>query len=1572
MQIASHLTPPSICEVHVNSSDWSSPDSPLAEFVRAETAKNIAAFKAQPRLLKEQENIEQTVVEGGYNKKQINELIQNAADAMDGLEGCIKVVLTDSHLYCANEGMPFQMSGVAALLMSHSSEKTGNEIGRFGLGFKSVLAVTETPEVFSRSVSFRWDKEYLRRRLDEDGVRADEVPVLRAAVPVDPVGAAEKDPVLDELMQWASTVVRLPLLPHAAWLWSEMEAFPGEFLLFSDKIGTLDFSDRRSGDQVVWTVDRGEDGFVSLARNGEAADWQVFSLRHEPSESAKIEAGHLSARNDMTVSWAVPRKRRNRRGQLWTFFPTTSETSLTGIINAPFKMNEDRHNVLDGLYNKEILTRTLPRVVAGALPALLDPSDPGSALDMLPARGRETHSWADETLNPAVMEAVATSRSLPDMAGNAQLLDDLYVPDIAAHGDDQPLVEEWYRHAAAQGISNWIHLSCINHKDRNATLTRLLGIRNLARKNVQVWLEALADPNNFDALEAVLELAVKINKSYPDHLVAMRQSHIVLDAAGRLRRPVVTEMSLPLGTVKEDKGNTSTLHPDFVTHGKARVLLMALGFNNMDAEGQLKRQLLIAARAPEDTGAIESAWRISRNVRERGHVAALFTDALSRDSVLVRCVDAKWRPIDRVWLRGGLFPSNHVLDAELLVDDQFHRPDLDVLRRLNVPQQLSTEIRTGDKKNATYAAWADAVAGELVSELKEEGVPVARHHISFGPVTLTPGIERLCEASPAVRARVTMALLDRPHYKTSPNIGGNYVSVVDDVDQPDLWWIRRHGVLQTHYGPVSTRSCVGDLDGFPVELLPYPEDRRAHTLLKLPTTADRVNWTVLLDLAARALPVHKIHDLYARSVQLGIAAPSGVVVEQDGRKLPVAVSSCSVTSSPRTYEHLRRSAGEQRVVLVDSPTKAAALSEHWGLTLRHISFSSTLEHIPAGSPAPITEELPYLPKIVKGTTRLRVQWCEQLAQVESNDYDEARTSKEMTEVLEDKILYIRRRPGVDSLLTALIKANGLSTTVTEIKLKHARIAQENDRDKQPLDELLADLLGREALEKLVGSPVLTMIETMRDDPLRPAELFDVARSIHGVDLLKEIKKQFTGLTTRETGRIPPSSDVWDFLHDLVSSGAAPKSPPPLPREEVLGPVVLKPLHDYQRDVSDKIQSLLRGETPHRRGLLMLPTGAGKTRAMTESLIQHVAESQGNFVIVWLAQTTELCEQAIDSWKYVWQARGAHGERMAVSRFWGGMARATEPEDVKLHLVVGTPNTTSQIIDSPTRSKEFDWLFAAEILVFDEAHGTTGSSYTKILEAFGRSHRQRSKPLLGMSATPFKGTNEEKTKQLVNRFDGNLIQPAQFTSRTAHEYLQDLDVLSRVRHDTIDGMDLQPMLVNKSQRNVDEPMAMKELQLDLKAVAANEDRNRALIKHILGRGPERSSIVFAASVDHAQALAATLTYMGLKSASISAETSGAARRAAIEDFRRGKIRVLTNYNVLSEGFDAPGVDTVYVARPTFSPNRYLQMVGRGLRGPKNGGSEWTTIVNVQDNVEQFGTVLAFAHFEYLWDPDYADV
>ena len=82
----------------------------------------------------------------------------------------------------------------------------------------------------------------------------------------------------------------------------------------------------------------------------------------------------------------------------------------------------------------------------------------------------------------------------------------------------------------------------------------------------------------------------------------------------------------------------------------------------------------------------------------------------------------------------------------------------------------------------------------------------------------------------------------------------------------------------------------------------------------------------------------------------------------------------------------------------------------------------------------------------------------------------------------------------------------------------------------------------------------------------------------------------------------------------------------------------------------------------------------------------------------------------------------------------------------------------------------------------------------------------------------------------------------------------------------------------------------------------------------------------------------------------------------------EIRVLTNYNVLTQGFDAPEVRAVYVTRPTFSPNLYQQMIGRGLRGPLNGGSDEVLIVNVADNLEKYGGQLAFHHFDYLWRND----
>ena len=52
-------------------------------------------------------------------------------------------------------------------------------------------------------------------------------------------------------------------------------------------------------------------------------------------------------------------------------------------------------------------------------------------------------------------------------------------------------------------------------------------------------------------------------------------------------------------------------------------------------------------------------------------------------------------------------------------------------------------------------------------------------------------------------------------------------------------------------------------------------------------------------------------------------------------------------------------------------------------------------------------------------------------------------------------------------------------------------------------------------------------------------------------------------------------------------------------------------------------------------------------------------------------------------------------------------------------------------------------------------------------------------------------------------------------------------------------------------------------------------------------------------------------------------------------------------------------------PVYSPNLYFQMIGRGLRGPRNGGTDRCLIVNVQDNIDNFERRLTFSDLDWLW-------
>src|SRR4051812_26442418 len=117
--------------------EWVGPDGPLAAVVERQSRACLGAYLEDFSRVESDTNIEISTSQGGYGRKQIYELIQNGADAMRRAPGRIEVILVNRCLYVANQGAPVSEDGVLTLMSSHVSHKRADEIGRFGLGFKS-------------------------------------------------------------------------------------------------------------------------------------------------------------------------------------------------------------------------------------------------------------------------------------------------------------------------------------------------------------------------------------------------------------------------------------------------------------------------------------------------------------------------------------------------------------------------------------------------------------------------------------------------------------------------------------------------------------------------------------------------------------------------------------------------------------------------------------------------------------------------------------------------------------------------------------------------------------------------------------------------------------------------------------------------------------------------------------------------------------------------------------------------------------------------------------------------------------------------------------------------------------------------------------------------------------------------------------------------------------------------------------------------------------------------------------------------------------------------------------------
>lgn len=442
-------------------------------------------------------------------------------------------------------------------------------------------------------------------------------------------------------------------------------------------------------------------------------------------------------------------------------------------------------------------------------------------------------------------------------------------------------------------------------------------------------------------------------------------------------------------------------------------------------------------------------------------------------------------------------------------------------------------------------------------------------------------------------------------------------------------------------------------------------------------------------------------------------------------------------------------------------------------------------------------------------------------------------------------------------------------------------------------------------------------------------------------------------------------EALDFPKIFAGIVGSPASPA---IEEIEPHVPLPELHEYQQELVSGIHQTLQSVDGQNRAIMSLPTGAGKTRTVVEALLTWWgSDSLIRPYLLWIAQSDELCEQAVEAFREVWIDRGGKGERKTLRLFrcWG--THDALPEAYGSGVVVASIQKLYEMsLSDEQRESLVRFASDTAAVVVDEAHHATASSYTSVLEIFGITFGRGIEspiPLLGLTATPYRGSDAEENRRLARRFLGRLLIPASLGDEPIR-VLRERRVLSRVDHRELHTgrtFDLTPVELERFEQLGQLPGSF------LRKVGEDAERNALLLKTILDLPPEWPVLCFGCSVEHASALAVLLRRQGRSAAVVAGTTRRATRRYLIDEFRAGHLQVLCNFGVLTTGFDAPKIRAVVIARPTTSVVLYEQMIGRGMRGPLNGGTEECTVIDLADNITRFRGQMAYVRMLEFWQP-----
>ncbi len=367
------------------------------------------------------------------------------------------------------------------------------------------------------------------------------------------------------------------------------------------------------------------------------------------------------------------------------------------------------------------------------------------------------------------------------------------------------------------------------------------------------------------------------------------------------------------------------------------------------------------------------------------------------------------------------------------------------------------------------------------------------------------------------------------------------------------------------------------------------------------------------------------------------------------------------------------------------------------------------------------------------------------------------------------------------------------------------------------------------------------------------------------------------------------------------------------------------LRPYQTKCLNKI--LKKVQEWVRLQVIVLSTGTGKTVIFAR--LPEIVKQLSNKKTLVLAHREELLQQAKEKIQTISPELKVEIEQ--------GLQKAEPDADVIIASVATLWRAWSE------RIKKFNpWYFW--LIIIDECHHSTASTYKNVLNYFWANKEegvQEGHPVvLWVTATP----NRRDNIWLDTLFD-ELVFKYELKEAIQDGYLSNIKAFTIFTNESLEDVSVRMW-----------DFAIWEL-----SNAVNTPiRNKLVVETYKNKCNWDLAIVFAVDVQHAKDLSEEFGKSGISSEYISWETPKDERRDILDKFKKWKIQVLTNCQILTEGFDCPEIKAVLMARPTTSQSLFKQCIGRGTRL-----APWKEHVKILDFVDNLNKHNVISSSTLIW-------